>query len=166
MAVRIDLTFSTLTVEKMGSQHISFQLPSEVIEAIEAEAKRTGQSETAVVLTILTQAFVGPYPASPDITLEQLQRQLNELRVQILSLSEQLQERLLMGLDSEVSTAIRSLPTDQRLAWMSRVLTEAGQRELIQQAIIPNGSVYFSNGYFPLPGQIHSDEHHDFPKLE
>ena len=136
----------------MGSQHISFQLPSEVIEAIKAEAQRTGQSETAIVLTILTQAFVHPSAAHPLITIEQLQQQLKELRVQVERLSEQLQERFLTGLDSEVGAAIRSLPAGERSAWIHRVLAEAGQRELIRRAITHNGSVKFPNGFFSPSG--------------
>ena len=140
----------------MGSQHVSFQLPSEVIEAIESEAQKTGQSETAVVLKILTQAFVCPQSVSSDIPLKHLQRQLNDLQVQIHSLSGQLQEQFLMQLDSDISAAIRSLPTEERSAWMSRVLIEAEQREWIQPAISLDGSVDFVGENSQLWGQIAS----------
>ncbi len=140
----------------MGSQHISFQLPSEVIEAIESEAKRTNQSETAVILKILTQAFVRPQSASSDTTLKHLQGQLNDLKVQIHCLSGQLQHHCLMQLDTEISAAIRSLPLDERSAWISRVLIQAQQMQWIQPAVDLDSSISLFERYCPLLRQIAS----------
>ena len=138
----------------MGSQHVLFQLPYEVIEAIESEAQRTGQSESAVVLKILTQAFGCPQPVASDITLKHLQYQLNDLKVQIHNLSGELQDHFLMQLDSNISAAIRSLPTQERSVWMSRVLIEAEQREWIQPTISVDSSVDVFGGHSSRLGHI------------
>ncbi|MCG8363820.1 MAG: ribbon-helix-helix domain-containing protein [Pseudanabaenales cyanobacterium] len=65
----------------MATKTISFRLPVELVEAIEAEAKATGQSKTKIVTAILAKFYDYPYDVLPQsITLEQLQKQLHELK--------------------------------------------------------------------------------------
>ena len=71
----------------MKSKTVSFRFPDGVIEGIEAEAQMTGRSKTDIVLNALIQAYGFQHPSEPPITLEQLQRQLNELQAQVKNLS-------------------------------------------------------------------------------
>ncbi|MDJ0704108.1 MAG: hypothetical protein QNJ46_12565 [Leptolyngbyaceae cyanobacterium MO_188.B28] len=73
----------------MKTKTVSFRFPNDVIESIEAEAKITGRSKTNIVLNALTQAYGFHRPTEPTPTLEQIERQLSELRGQIRSLSQE-----------------------------------------------------------------------------
>ena len=64
----------------MATKTVSFRLPVELAEAIEAEATATGQSRTKIVTAILSKFYDYPYVPPQSITLEQLQAQLNELK--------------------------------------------------------------------------------------
>ena len=64
----------------MTTKTITFRLPVQLAEAIEAEATATGQSRTKVVTAILAKFYEYPYVLPQSITLEQLQEQLNELK--------------------------------------------------------------------------------------
>ena len=73
----------------MKTKTVSFRLPNDVIESIEAQAKVTGRSKTNIVLNALTQAYGFHRPSSPSPSLEHLERQLHELRGQVKALSQE-----------------------------------------------------------------------------
>ena len=73
----------------MANKTISFRLPTELVEAIEAHAKATGQSKTHAVITALATFYGCPESLPQLVTADQLQEQLNELEHQIAILSEQ-----------------------------------------------------------------------------
>lgn len=72
----------------MVNKIVSFRLPEEFLEALEAHAKATGQSKTNVVVAALAEFYEHSHDLPQAPTLEQLQKQLNELREQIANLSE------------------------------------------------------------------------------
>lgn len=121
----------------MANKTVSFRLPSELIEAIEAEAIITGQSKTNVVIAALSKFYGCPHALPQSVMPEQLQQQLNELKRQITILSEANNLHQLITspdtaikLNPEVNTAISSIPLTERLAWIHGVLTTAAQKEL------------------------------------
>ena len=71
----------------MATKTVSFRLPTELVELIEADALTTGRSKTQVVIAALAKFYDYPYALPESITLEQLQEQLNELRRQLSNLS-------------------------------------------------------------------------------
>ncbi|MCG8366971.1 MAG: ribbon-helix-helix domain-containing protein [Pseudanabaenales cyanobacterium] len=71
----------------MKSKTVSFRFPDDVIDGIEAEAQMTGRSKTDIVLNALAQAYGFQHHSASPITFEQLERQLNDLRAQVKSLS-------------------------------------------------------------------------------
>lgn len=73
----------------MASKTVSFRLPDEVVIAIEAHAKTTGQTRTAVVVDALVKAL-GVSRVSPDISL--LQR-VNALEQRVATLEQEKAQR-------------------------------------------------------------------------
>ena len=71
----------------MATKTVSFRFPTDLVEAIEAEARATSRSKTQVVIAALAKFYDCPYALTESITLEQLQEQLNELTHQIAILS-------------------------------------------------------------------------------
>lgn len=126
----------------MANKTVSFRLPTELVEAIEAQAKATGQSKTNVVMAALAKFYGCPYSSPQSVISEQVQQQLNELKHQITILSEANKlHQLITGTDApiqlspEVDTVIGSIPLEERLAWVNRVLTEAARKELMLQTM-------------------------------
>jgi len=72
----------------MSSKLVAFRLPEELIAAVDAQAKATGQDRTAVVVQSLKQVFGFQLP-QPN-TVEELQDQMNELTRKVARLTEQL----------------------------------------------------------------------------
>lgn len=121
----------------MKSRIVSFRLPCDLVDVIESEAKATGQSRTRVVATALAKVYDCSVPLPPQVTPDQLQCQLNELRAEVEVLREtnnllrhlaRLENQVNLGAD--VENAIAALPSQRRSAWMIRVLNEAAQKEL------------------------------------
>ena len=129
----------------MANKTVSFRLPTELVEAIEAQAKATGQSKTNVVIAALADIYECPHPSPPSLTLEQFQQQLNALKHQLAILSEANKlQQILTGADDpiklgpEVDAVISSMPHEDRWAWVHGMLTEAARKELMLQAIEPS----------------------------
>ena len=138
-------TTTIATLLLMANKTVSFRLPTELVEAIEAQAKATGQSKTNVVIAALAKFYGCPYSQPKSVTPEQFQQQLNELKYQVARLSEANElQQLLMGttapikLDPEVDAVIGSMPTADRWAWVHRMLTEAARKELLLQTMEPS----------------------------
>ena len=121
----------------MTNKTVSFRIPAELVEAIEAQAQATGQSKTTVVIEALAKAYGCPHYLTQSSIPKQFQLQLNELEHQITILSEA--NKLLqlitaadtpIKLESEVEALISSMPLEDRLAWVNFVLTEAARKEL------------------------------------
>ena len=70
----------------MVTKTLSFRLPVEIVEAIEADASATGQSRTRVVTAILSKFYDRPYVVPQSVTLDHIQEQVNELRLLMHSL--------------------------------------------------------------------------------
>lgn len=121
----------------MANKMVSCRLPAELVEAIEAQAKATGQSKTHVVIAALAKYYEWPHSLPQIVTPEQLLQQLNELKhlLEILLEANKLHQ-LIAGAESpikpgsEVDKLFSSMPLEARLAWVNRVLTESAQKEL------------------------------------
>lgn len=92
----------------MANKPVSLQLPVELVEAIEARAKATGQSITKFVIAELAKFYGLPHSLPQSVTIEQLQelqQLLNELEhlIAILSAYNQLEFRLTHSEQQSVS---------------------------------------------------------------
>ena len=72
----------------MANKTVSFRLPIELVEAIEAQAEAKGQSKTNVVIAALAEFYGCSHSLPQSVTTEQLQLQLNELKHQMAILLE------------------------------------------------------------------------------
>jgi len=72
----------------MSSKLVAFRLPEELIEAVDAQARATGQDRTAVVVQSLKRVF-GFQSPEPN-TVQELQGQMNEVMKKVARLTEQL----------------------------------------------------------------------------
>jgi len=72
----------------MSSKLVAFRLPEELIAAVDAQAKATGQDRTAVVVQSLKQVF-GAQTPEPN-TVAELQDQITEVTRKVARLTEQL----------------------------------------------------------------------------
>ena len=71
----------------MAKKTVSFRLPDNIIQALEAQAKATGKTKTALIVEILTETYgLSQRPPQP-ITPEMLQQQLDQLKQQVAGLS-------------------------------------------------------------------------------
>ena len=136
----------------MANKTVSFRLPSELIAAIEAEARATGQSKTDVVISALTHSYGCSASFTQSATPEALQQQLNHLKEQIAILSNANQlYQLIIGADlsmqpsSAVNTLLNSIPTEQRLPWIHQALNSAAQKDSLLKTLEPtfNKACYF-----------------------
>ena len=64
----------------MATKTVSFRLPVELVDSIEAEAIATGQSRTEIVTAILSKFYNFPYVSQQSLTLAELQEQVDELK--------------------------------------------------------------------------------------
>ena len=67
----------------MASKTVSFRLPENIVQAIEAHAKATGKNKTTLIVEVLTQAYGLSQPSDQQITPAMLQQQLDELKQQL-----------------------------------------------------------------------------------
>ena len=74
----------------MTSKSMTFRFPLPLAQAIEAQARATGKDRTTVVAEALSQVLGLSLPAKATITLEMLQRQVEQVESSITSLSERL----------------------------------------------------------------------------
>ena len=71
----------------MASKTVSFRLPENIVQAIEAHAKATGKNKTTLIVEVLTQAYgLEPSPQRRQITPTMLQQQLDDLKQQVTNL--------------------------------------------------------------------------------
>ncbi|MDJ0704111.1 MAG: PAS domain S-box protein [Leptolyngbyaceae cyanobacterium MO_188.B28] len=71
----------------MASKTVSFRLPENIVQAIEAHAKATGKNKTTLIVEVLTQAYgLAPSPQQRQITPTMLQQQLDDLKQQVTNL--------------------------------------------------------------------------------
>ncbi|MDJ0704613.1 MAG: hypothetical protein QNJ46_15120 [Leptolyngbyaceae cyanobacterium MO_188.B28] len=143
----------------MANKTVSFRLPSELIEAIEAEAQATGQSKTNVVITALTRSYGCSHSFPQSATTEQLQQQLDDLKQEIVIISNANQlYQLIIGADtpiqpsSAVNAILSSISPEQRLKWIHDTLHAAAQKERLLQTLEPK---FNEECYLPLGSQSH-----------
>lgn len=86
----------------MAKKTVSFRLPDNIVQALEAQAKVTGKNKTKLVVEILTQAYDLSQPPSQQVTPEMLQQQIDQLKQQVAVLS-------IGELYAPTETTIRSL---------------------------------------------------------
>ena len=141
---RVDSSNDHCSITLMANKTVSFRLPTELVEAIDAQAKATGQSKTSVVIAALAKSYGYQHSLPRPIILKQFQQQLNELQHQkaILSAANKLEKLLTspvapIKLGPEVDAIISSMPLENRLAWVYGVLEEAAWKELMLQTIEP-----------------------------
>lgn len=64
----------------MANRTVSFRLPEELIEAIEAHARISGKTRTDLVIEALALIYDVPPPESPPLTLDAVQQQVEALK--------------------------------------------------------------------------------------
>ena len=97
----------------MASKTVSFRLPENIVQAIEAHAKATGKNKTTLIVEVLTQAYgLEPSPQRQQITPAMLQQQLDDLKQQVANLkigqSHRASGEGLMGLTESLIARIQS----------------------------------------------------------
>ena len=98
----------------MANKTVSLQLPTELVEAIEAQAQARGQSRTDIVIAALSKFCGWQHSLPQSVTIEQLRQQLNEIKYQIAILSECNKPELRLT-NTEQNSLLRHLKWSQLL---------------------------------------------------